>query len=203
MAVPIGAAVQINAVGTVYGQTTVTTFHYLFESGGPLPDGVEPDILAAAWMASVGSAFIDAISADWHMVMVECRDPRTNPVWASGFALDSTPGAGPNEACPPSVAAVITRRTALAGRTYRGRIYMPAVPVAWQLEGRTSAGGPPAYQTFADQLATVVDVPGLGPAAELVPVVWSRKLQASTRITSAIPRDILRSQRRREIGVGS
>lgn len=202
MPVPVDADVQINLIGRFYGQVTVTTFFFQFTTGGPLPDGADPLALASAFEASLGSSFIDAVTADWTGELIEVRDPRANPIWASGVAEVTLTGVLAAPACPPSVAAVITRKSALAGRRNRGRIYVPAVPQAWHEDGEISDAGLLILQALADDVATAIDVPGLGVVGTLSPRVWSRTNQTSVAVVSCTAKRILRSQRRREIGVG-
>lgn len=202
MPVPENADVQINLVGRLYGQVTVTTFFYRFTTSAPLPDGADPVALAGAFEASLGSAFIDAVTSDWTGEVIEVRDPRANPVWAGDLTEVTLTGVLAAPACPPSVAAVITRKTALAGRRNRGRIFVPAVPQDWHQDGEISDAGMLILQGLADDVATALDVPGLGVVATLSPRVWSRTNQTSQAVTSCTAKRVLRSQRRREIGVG-
>lgn len=203
MPVPDNADVQINLIGRFYNQVTVTTFFFRFVPAAAPPGPVEPETLAAAFEASLASAFIDTVTADWAGEFIEVRDPRANPVWAGTVYSVDLIGVLAAPACPPSVAAVITRKSGLAGRRNRGRVYIPAVPEAWHQEGEISDAGMLILQGFANDMVTAIDVPGIGVAAALEPRIWSRTNQTSQPVTTCTAKKILRSQRRREIGVGA
>lgn len=202
MPVPDNGIVQINAIGLLFGQTTVTTFFYEVIPTTPQPEGTDPALLAQYWYDGFGSAFEDALSNQWSWQFVECRDPRTPPVWASGIITVAGNGTVAQESCPPSVAQVITRTSGLAGRSYRGRIFLPAVPVDFQAEGKLTEGGYASLKALADLMPESLSGVIGGVNYELGARIWSRKLQASVTMTGATARYALRSQRRREIGVG-
>lgn len=50
----------------------------------------------------------------------------------------AVPGTAPGSAPPPNVSIIIRKRTGLAGRKYRGRMFMPA---GWVAEGEINSGG--------------------------------------------------------------
>lgn len=202
MPVPDGSIIQINAIGSLFGQTTVTTFFYEVVPSAPVPAGTDPALLAQAWFDGFGSAFEDALANPWAWQFVECRDPRTPPVWASGIVTVEGNGTIAQDSCPPSVAQVITRTSGLAGRSYRGRIFLPSVPEDFQDLGKLTSAGYASLKTLADLMpAPLTSVIG-GINYDLEPRIWSRKLQAAVTLTGATARYVLRSQRRREVGVG-
>jgi len=59
-----------------------------------------------------------------------------------------------------------------------------------------------ALQAFADDMETPILLAATAPGLKIVPAIWSKVNQASVPIDSCLARPILRSQRRREIGVG-
>jgi len=197
-----GENIQVNMVGRLFGQITVSTFFYRLELDTGTAEGTDPDAVAEDWKNSMGASVIDVMSAEWEALTVEVRDPRVPPSWASGEVTSDLVGIISGACNPPSVAMVITRRTATAGRSYRGRIFLPAVPVSYHEDGELTGPALLALQAVADDLLTPITMTGPSVGLILRPIVWSKKLQTGADMTGATARLILRSQRRREIGVG-
>jgi len=198
----VGQDVQINAIGRLFGQQTVTTFFYKLDVDSGVLESADPNDIAQEWGNGMGAAMIDCISSDWELVNVEVRDPRTPPGWASGDAPQSQFGVLAGGSLPPTVAQVITRRSAQAGRRYRGRVFLPGVPTGAHDDGELTGAHLLLLQAFADDMVTTIPLTATAPGLILRPVIWSKVNQSSVEMTSAVARLILRSQRRREIGVG-
>ena len=105
----------------------------------------------------------------------------------------AVPGTAAGKLLPPQNALVVTLRTALAGRSYRGRMYIPGSGES----SYTSTGGPAtanltAAQSFAQSMIAAFT------AANLTFAVWSRPREASgtspswggaiTPVTAAVAR---------------
>jgi hypothetical protein len=127
--------------------------------------------------------------------------------------------------------AVIRWRTPIAGRSHRGRTYIGPVTDAWSSQGRIATPGGESYtfpqrlaQHIADMLAfagpagsdtawnhTIYSRPYNNPHGDYVKRVGGVLTVVSkpdyagnaTNVTSGAYDDILRTQRRRELGVGS
>lgn len=97
-------------------------------------------------------------------------------------------------ACPPQVAVVCTLLTGQAGKSYRGRIYWPALNGAMNaaLEGGSPTTAAPAFAQLLNGIAQ--DINGFG-AYE--PVVYSPTLDAVTNVTQVRVGNRLDTQRRR------
>jgi hypothetical protein len=93
----------------------------------------------------------------------------------------------------PQGAAVLTLRTALGGRSFRGRLYLPWVTEASQANGVLLAaavsGLSSAWTTYGTALS----------AASLIPQVVSKRLGVATEVTNYVGRPFLRTQRRRAL----
>lgn len=142
---------------------------------------------------------------------IESRTFNAPGVPISGYDLAiSRAGGIESPACPPTVAVVVRKRTAYLGRKYRGRNYIAGIPVESVEVGQVNAGalsdwvdtaglfsqsitwttgGSPTFQPVIAALDGSVIVAPVG-------VRWN------VIISSALDR-VLRSQRRREIGVGA
>jgi hypothetical protein len=82
------------------------------------------DTLAAAWDTNLMPVFSNQMSlshCEWVML-----DTQTSPAGRTGEA--GTPGAINHPSIPSNAALVITSRTALRGRSYRGRTYVAGIP---------------------------------------------------------------------------
>lgn len=109
-------------------------------------------------------------------------------------------GALPGEEAPHQVAAVVSTKTLYAGRSYRGRNYIPALSEgSWTGGLLTSADGN-AIQTYYDDLVAALGNSGAN--ADYMWVVWSEKLQTYNGIVDTIVRDVPGVIRRRRVGVG-
>lgn len=119
----------------------------------------------------------------------------TNPVASADGA-----GAGTviGDGLPTQTAGLITLRTEQAGRSYRGRKYVP-----FPAEGSSDTYGYPnaAYQALLSNIASVLILPRTetqGPdSSTMTPIVWSPKLQAGSVINGHVVRVQWATQRRR------
>jgi hypothetical protein len=100
------------------------------------------------------------------------------------------------EECPPNVAAVIGKETLLAGRTHRGRIFIPFID-----ESRVDASGKlftayqTALQTVANNLYTAFSTSGGGNLS--TPVVLHTTSEPPTPVVNFQVQTIVSTQRRR------
>jgi hypothetical protein len=98
------------------------------------------------------------------------------------------------------VAAVVSTKTLYAGRSYRGRNYIPALTIADWSAGLLASATGNALQTYYDDLVAAIG--NSGSNADYKWVVWSDKLQAGNGIVDTIVRDVPGVIRRRRVGVG-
>lgn len=129
-----------------------------------------------------------------------CRVRRIQPNPTDVYTSVADAGAGDIDAdpLPTQVAGLISWRTGFAGRSKRGRSYIP-FPTE---DGNSSGAFPTVGQkallnNIAVNLSTSVDIVGGGGTYRLFPIVYSRKLDARFEITSFIIRDQWATQRKR------
>jgi len=98
-------------------------------------------------------------------------------------------------------AVVLSLRTGRPGRSYRGRLYLPAL--AMVIDTNTLRIAPATRLTLATETATFLKAIGTAapPAANILPVVVSQTVSLLTTIASISVGDILDSQRRRRDSV--
>jgi hypothetical protein len=110
----------------------------------------------------------------------------------------STAGTATGDPLPKQVAGVITLRSPFAGRSNRGRLYIP-----FPAEGSNDTDSTPTAAYLADQgflglgLASNVVVTAGANSATLGPVIWRRGPRTAVVITGFTGRDKWGTQRRR------
>lgn len=123
--------------------------------------------------------------------------PKVSMEYTTGFPVACTYA---GEELAHQVALVVTFKTAYAGRSYRGRNYIPGMSEGYlglaQFAGDIITG----YQTYYDDLVAALGAGGSN--ADYQWVVWSEKLNVATPVTQAIVRTNPGVIRRRRIGVG-
>lgn len=127
---------------------------------------------------------------------VNTSPPRAD-LYNTGYPIVGT-GAG--EELPHQVALVVSTKTSYAGRSYRGRNYIPATSESDATAGLYSNTLVDAVQQYYDDLVAALG--NSGSNADYMWVVWSERLQASNGITDTIVRNIPGVVRRRRVGVG-
>lgn len=106
------------------------------------------------------------------------------------------------DSCPYTNAVVVKHSTAYAGRSYRGRSYLPAPAETYQASSALTAPALTAIQGHFDTLVTAWGAGGTDPNYRWV--VWSSKPGiGATEVTGATVRSVLGTQRRRRPGVGA
>lgn len=127
---------------------------------------------------------------------VNLSPPRAD-LYNTGFPVA---GQVATEETAHQVAAVVSVKTAFAGRSYRGRNYLPALSEAAWVAGLLSSSVGNAIQTYYDDLVAALGASGSN--ADYQWVVWSEKLQQGNAVTDTIVRDVPGVIRRRRVGVG-
>lgn len=162
------------------------------------------------------AAFVPAAPAEF--VYTEIRWKQTAPVLGVEHIAPWQGTAGGdqgNGALPSFDSLVVSIRTALGGRSHRGRMYLPGIPVIAVVGSSVSV--PSAYWQAVLVLMTCIatkfiNIGDPAPANQAVLGVYSRKLGGSTfpynqvgftPATSIIPETALGTTRSRKIGHGN
>jgi hypothetical protein len=107
-------------------------------------------------------------------------------------------GAVAGDTLPSQVAYLIAKRTAIAGRKYRGRVYLPFWPESMNdVNGLPTAGAQAAAQDFALQFFATETYTVGGDSTTLVPVIWTGSEVGAVTITTWQGRAAWATQRRR------
>lgn len=190
--------VAVVSAGSFAGQTGVFTMHYkqdtLFltdNAAQALAESMEQKLTAElpAVMSVAGLA---------NTIQVRGITQPTH-----GFDLSiAIAGGVPGEMLPPQDTAVVRWHTGLVGRSFRGRVFLPFSSEGVQTSGVWSTAYLTSLQNFGDAMLTLFDtVTGLVPWFSLQ--VFSKTLNIATPVISASVNSIVKTQRRRSLGVGS
>lgn len=191
------------------GKTAKNVLHARVASGF----AVTPTVAEALRAAISGSAAYTAWKAHLHtscaFASVGLRDLRSanQPIEESTGAAN--PGTGAVDPLPPEVALVATLRTALAGRSFRGRVYLCGFDAgALTATGNATAGTVTDGTNFMSEVASALTAEGMtlciaqpARAAYTSPngTVHAARPAATADVTSQLVRDgIFDSQRRRK-----
>lgn len=138
-----------------------------------------------------------SVNASWIGVNIQRVYPLP-PTVAVGANANAGPGLVVGDILPGQTAGLISLRTAFAGRSFRGRAYIP-----FPSESDSQPSGVPsaAYMTSLAAIADILvqDQEFGDPAnpATARPVIWSRKDTVPNDITGAVTRNGWATQRRR------
>jgi len=194
----IGDIFQVTAVGKLAGQLTNMTMNYRQTAGGSLgpPALGLGDTCATTWITDL---LLWQSSAYTHEYTISSK---INPLPREASFISVTAagaGGGGAAAAPPSCAATVTKLTVLAGTRYRGRIFVPGVPLLGVTDGALTGATVIALNAATIQLfAPLTDLNG----NTFQPVIFHRDSGTSTDMIGRSAKAVLRSQRRREVGVG-
>ena len=191
MPLPVISGVRrCSIMGKMGNQDVVNVVHVVggsddFDAGNDVGD---------AWAAMVAEHGV--ISSDYTAqsvnVLLLDGSSATTSVIPAGWAIA---GGNVGASVPAQVAMIFTLRTALGGRSHRGRIYVAGLPTGAVDPDSTQwvASGMSDFQDMADTFVTAL---GPGPnGCQLV--VASYALASSASVTSAVARRYFGTQRRR------
>lgn len=164
------------------------------------PSGADPALLAAdtnaattaLWSAIRGYFYTGVI---WTGHDFSEIDPTNGHVLSTiSGELPLTPaGSSGTNSLPPQISEVLTLRTALAGPSYRGRIYLP--PMNTSVMTTSSQLSQTIAQTVASAWADYLqDAPA---ATDYGPIVWSKKGLFGSSVTQVEVGNTFDTQRRR------
>lgn len=156
--------------------------------------GVAQEV-ANAWMVAGGLGANMGNVAIGNTVTVQPYDGSAAPTVVQPTGFFNTAMGSASNPVPANVAFIITKRTALAGRAFRGRMYIPAVA-----QTGVQIGGTQWNSSFVTTMQAAANASWAkltaGPLISSL-LVYSHKLNVATPVTSLIGRQYLGTQRRR------
>lgn len=220
---------RISLFGEFFNQVTVTTFHYLLAT---TVAGNRHQALIQAFNAhqapgaggSIFARFVASCTADWratHIRSVRVHRDLVNRSFGENIYVVQNVGTQLVPTLPPQDTIVISRRGMFAVRFNYGRIFVPAVPQTHIDDGRVTQPSPYATALSALRDSLLVRITGndvAGNAMSFDPVLVRRTRVGSsgpytilwkedgnptvTMVATGLVDDIVRSQRRRQLGRG-
>lgn len=202
--IPVPGVAEVTFHQTSLGEKVVNVLHYFADT---LTSAADLDVLAFEafqwWATNAAPLLPDSVSLDF----VRAKDLTTE----SGAQVEyggsgPEPGQSASPALPNGCALVITKRTSIAGRSYRGRIYVCGL-IESNVDGNTVQ--PTTVTNWLDAWGQALTVNTTGPTP-LPMVVVSRFFEGAPRVTgihtevTELTSDgFVDSQRRRLAGRGS
>lgn len=204
MAVAIGEIYQLTVVGNAAGQAVETVIHFRERSNTSTPAQLKAS--AEAFVSLMRPLQSSGLLYNHFVLKQMTPVPFDEVVWTSA-TLDH--GLVGNPLANNTLAMVFTKRTGLAGKSHRGRIYIGGLPDNFVAGQVVSAAGIAAATTFAAGVITGFD-DATGADPHLAIGLYSRVIGGSSPFTlagwQAVSRldlqVILGNQRRRRFGVG-
>lgn len=197
MSLSLADVLEITVHGAIFDMETVNVFHY------EVSDATGAPTLAGA-IAAFNTAFKDSwrncVSADWTWAFTRAQVIKPLPRGMFVDEVGGQQGLIESDSCPPATAVVIRKRTAIAGRANRGRVYVCGLPESAHVGGKILSDFHGVWQNLTDKVDDVLSITGGG---ALTPVIFHRAIRTFEIIKSAAFDRVVRSQRRREVGVGS
>lgn len=190
----VGDIYHMTLMGTVFGNDVQSNFHY--RQVAPVA-GDPMTFLATEWETQLGMLWANMITVNYSVPEIKIRQTGT-PVGT--IVTSSIAGQQTGENIPLNCPPIIAYKTALIGRRYMGRVFLPPCNEANYNGVNVVTAQLLLMETFGLASLAVVN-PGPAPAFELV--IYHKDTNTGTTVVNAIPRTTPGNQRRRRPGVGS
>lgn len=195
--------IEIVIKGRLHGQTTRNVFHYRYTPAGPTPDGAaELAVALDEFVDLVVTSLIAFASVEWHCISATIQKvkPTRYQVIEQVVNLDGTAGVN---SLPSGASAVVSIRAILADRNSQGRKFFPAIPVEFEEDSILNEDGMTSLGAIAGNMLSSLNT---NDPDALVPTTLTPTsgvaISAVYDVLGATPREVIRYQRRREVGVG-
>lgn len=187
---------QLTVRGTLFSQTILNVLYYR-ESVSAGSTGQAA--LATAADSTLGAAWRTALSQDFTYNDVTAQKIFPLPVmYPTTVGTGTGIGSVASGAQPSEVAVVITKRTAFAGRKYRGRAFIAGATIS-QVTGDILTGpGVTAMGGIATAIASALTSGGY----TFTPIVYHKPTHSYDDVAGGTVHATLRAQRRRQPGRG-
>jgi hypothetical protein len=208
----INDTLQLSVQGVVSGQTHVHTLHFRDEDIGDLDSQIIDE-----WQAGCRTSYRQLFNntdlpCQLYTVRQVCGAvPLRAPVEESEVAPNiAGSGAKGGGASAPWLAAVVSERTALAGRSRRGRFFIGGLWEDYKVGANISAAEKGFLQDYVDDLISVFGASGSSGSFRLVvhsptlaDVPGTQCQDSSTPVTGMIVRDPYGTMKSRKAGSGT
>lgn len=201
--------IEVNLVGRYHSQTCITTHHYKFvskddEAGALTLEDIGDQFIIDFWTGAFPN-YRTAMSVNYALTAVTAQvvSPVRSIMWPTAPPAGSAAGGTAGSSLPSGVAAVLRRRGNIGDRHNYGRVYVPGLPVSYVVDSKLTQLAKDALQPVVDLITRDQTVPMNVGTALLRPYVFNKLVPNNSRVvTHGMVDDVVRYQRRREVGVG-
>jgi len=199
------ALLELQVVGLLHGQTTRNVFHYAKADTTTIPDGLAHlTAFTLAFSANLTAAMRACASNEWSVRRITYQWIKPTRYRQLEVAISPNAGTVVQNSLPSGASIVLSRYTRRSGTRWRGRTYLAGIPATFEDDSKVAAAGANPLNALATILQTVQVINGVS----MYP--WVNKdaptgSQADTddhTVDAVFYRDVIRYQRRREVGVG-
>jgi len=193
--------ILISIFSTQEGSERVNSFSYAWSGTAIAPTLGQLNTMAQNFWTAVGALYTTMLCGNVNVDHVEARwlDPAGPPLVGNYTIPQPHPGTSPGNATPANAAAVISWRTGLAGRAFRGRTYLPGIGESSQVNSTVNSSYITAATALANGIAAFTNGGGI---VGVNMVVASFVKQLLNLVLSAVIDNAIDSQRKRLIGRG-
>lgn len=193
----INDVIKVKLESQMFSQVGLNIRHYRID--GEVTGGATMQEIADAMYTQFATDYASCLVSDAVFANVGVQKVRPLPMGVETLSSQApTAGTVTGDVLPWQTSGLITLRTALAGRAFRGRAYIPFAG-----EARNGADGKPTslhitnLGSVADDMLEQKIVVGAGGSTTLTPVIFQRGSGTTTALTSAVVRTAWATQRRR------
>lgn len=190
----IGDVYRVSIIGNAYSSQIVNTFHVRQVSGliGTIQDDIK-----SVWDSEVKTSYLALLASGYaserlNVIKVSSGIPE------GGDASLSGAGTAIGEALPLTAAGVVSVRTGVPGRRFRGRMYLGPFTENDQVSSTLSGAKLTSIATFVTNMKAAFSA-----SDQFLWVVWSEVGGFSTPVTTTINRPVMGTIRRRRPGQGA
>lgn len=195
-------AAQMRLIWSLGGQLYALNVMGVVNSGSVAITQALTNTVGSAVKAALTSSTLGAnVHTTVALANVGLRDVRTANTAEFLDSGAAVAGTATGDVLPPQIAIVVTLRTALAGRSFRGRVYLPGFAEATNsATGTSSLGTAPVGFITAIKSALVTSGLDLGVLSRPAPLATPPRSGFITPVTSIVMRDtVWDTQRRRAV----
>jgi len=196
--VAINDVVQCRIIFAWHSQTCIVTTNYLLRGVTMTPSDVGEQV-----SSTIGIPWSQCASADCSIVRFESQRISPKPRTFVVVRSVSIPGTIAGTSVPTSCAAVIRKHTANAGKAFRGRFFWPGISRVHEQNSVVNGVGIPLWNNLALACKSQISIAG-GEVAD--PVLIAPRpdgnLSLPLVLTDCVFDNIIRNQRRRQVGRG-
>jgi len=198
-----GALLEIQMVGRLHGQTIRNVFHYLYLNQAAIQDGAAAALEAAQqFKQSLWDDMASQFSNEYTLVYITAQWVKPTRYRLVTMSVGET-GTAQTNSLPSTVAVVLSFYAEFAGRRYQARKYFAGIPTTHEQDSKIAPAQLANWETVAADLASGFVTLGTNRTYELTTETAQRYAgSGQDRVVDYVVRDVLRVQRRREVGVG-